>query len=111
FARSGLGSFRYWGKAASSSRPPNEPPNRSAQCAYTDLKLMAAVLGSLVSIDVIWSYPVVWYAPVVFMMARHVKSKSFEVTGLASAQVASGNRRNVTVKGFSVSPRFSSDGA
>src|SRR5206468_3160662 len=72
---------------------------------------MTAVRGSVASIEEIWSYPVVSYAPVVLRIARHVKSKSAEVIGEPSSHFADSLIRNLTVKGFSASPPLASVGA
>ena len=51
---------------------------------------MTAVFGSVVSMVSIEEYPTVVYAPVVFRMDFHVKSKSADVIGVPSAHTASG---------------------
>src|SRR5439155_8285622 len=72
---------------------------------------MTAVFGSVVSMVSIEEYPTVVYAPVVFRMDFHVKSKSADVIGVPSAHTASGLILYVMVNGFWVMPPLSSVGA
>ena len=65
----------------------------------------------MVSIESIWSYPVVLSEPSVLSVAFHVNSKSFEVIGEPSSQTASGLILNVIVNGSWVMPPLSSVGS
>src|SRR5262249_60356833 len=84
--------------ASALSRPlPPAAEKRFLYAAYFVLKWTAAVFGSLVSTEVIWSYPLVLIDPGVWRYAFQLHSRSFDVIGVPSSQTAFGFRWIVRV--------------